>query len=49
MTSYIMGLPFFRNAIVGDLLFTAAMFATPAAIHALSGMMGKTGDHSAAA
>jgi hypothetical protein len=49
MTSYIMGLPFFRNAIVGDLLFTAAMFATPAAVHVLSGMMTKHGDHSASA
>jgi|SRR5271168_3609174 len=49
LTSYTMGLPFFRNAIVGDLLFTAAMFATPAAIRAVSEMMGKHGDHSAAA
>jgi Family of unknown function (DUF6580) len=30
MTSYLMGLPFFRNDAVGDLLFTAVMFATPA-------------------
>lgn len=30
MTSYVMGLPFFRNDVVGDLLFTAVMFATPA-------------------
>jgi hypothetical protein len=45
ITSYAMGLPFFRNAIMGDLLFTAAMFATPAVIHAISGAR----DHSAAA
>ncbi len=45
MTSYAMGLPFFRNAIMGDLLFTAAMFATPVVIHAISGVR----DHSAAA
>lgn len=30
MTSYAMGLPFFRNDVIGDLLFTAVMFATPA-------------------
>lgn len=29
MTSYAMGIPFFRNDVVGDLLFTAVMFATP--------------------
>jgi len=49
MTSYTMALPFFRNAIVGDLLFTAAMFATPAVIHAMSQAFGNSGDHSAAA
>jgi hypothetical protein len=42
MTSYAMGLPFFRNAIVGDLLFTAAMFATPVLIHALAGNNDRT-------
>jgi hypothetical protein len=35
MLSYVAGLPFFRNAVVGDLLFTAVMFATPVALHAL--------------
>jgi len=29
MTSYVMGLPFFRNDLVGTLFFSAAMFATP--------------------
>ncbi len=48
MTSYIMGLPFFRNAIAGDLLFTAIMFATPVAIQALT-RASEHGDHSAAA
>ena len=48
MTSYTMGLPFFRNAVVGDLLFTSAMFAAPAAIHVMAEMLGKHGDHSAA-
>jgi hypothetical protein len=42
MTSYAMGLPFFRNAIAGDLLFTAAMFATPVLIHALVGNNDRT-------
>ncbi len=42
MTSYVMGLPFFRNAIAGDLLFTAAMFATPVLIHALAGNNDRT-------
>jgi hypothetical protein len=36
MTSYTMALPFFRNAIEGDLLFTCAMFATPVVLHAMS-------------
>lgn len=49
MTSYAMALPFFRNAILGDLVFTSAMFATPAFIHVLSQMLGRHGDHSAAA
>ncbi len=49
LTSYTMALPFFRNAIVGDLVFTSAMFATPALIHVMSQAFGKHGDHSAAA
>jgi hypothetical protein len=36
MTSYTMALPFFRNAVEGDLFFTAAMFATPVVLQALS-------------
>lgn len=36
MTCYDAGLPFFRRALEGDLLFTAAMFATPVLLHALS-------------
>jgi hypothetical protein len=36
MTSYTMGLPFFRHALEGDLLFTCVMFATPVALRALS-------------
>jgi|SRR5271155_5339197 len=49
MMSYAAGLPFFRHALEGDLLFTAVMFATPVALHALSNGSRKAGDHAAAA
>jgi hypothetical protein len=49
LTSYELGLPFFRHALEGDLLFTMAMFATPAVVSALSGAFSKQGDHIAAA
>lgn len=48
MTAYAAGLPFFRNALEGDLFFTLAMFATPVAIHALAEAFGKEADHTAA-
>jgi hypothetical protein len=48
MTSYTLGLPFFRPAVEGDLLFTAAMFATPSLLYVL-GVQGKHGDHKASA
>jgi hypothetical protein len=48
MTSYTLAIPFFRNAVVGDLLFTTAMFGTPVVLHALSNAFSKT-DHIAAA
>src|SRR5438874_4720817 len=48
MTSYTLAIPFFRNAIVGDLLFSTVMFATPVVLHALSNAWGKS-DHIAAA
>jgi hypothetical protein len=48
MMSYAAGLPFFRHAIVGDLIFTTAMFATPMAVHALANAFGNQGDHAAA-
>jgi hypothetical protein len=35
--SYTAALPFFRHALEGDLLFTAAMFATPVVLKALAG------------
>jgi hypothetical protein len=37
MTCYAAGLPFFRSALAGDMLFTAAMFGLPAAAVALAG------------
>lgn len=48
MTCYAAGIPFFRRAVAGDLLFTAAMFATPVLLHYLSGAR-EAGDHTAAA
>lgn len=44
MAAYAAGLPFFRRSVEGDLLFTAAMFATPVVLHALSGAFSKTAD-----
>ena len=42
MTSYELGLPFFRRAVEGDLLFTSAMFAAPVLLHYLSGAVSKS-------
>jgi hypothetical protein len=44
MTSYAAGLPFFRGTIESDLLFTAAMFATPVMIEAFTGWLHKSAD-----
>ena len=49
LTCYDAGIPFFRHAVAGDLLFTAAMFASPLLFHAVSGWRHKSGDHTAAA
>ena len=49
MACYDAGLPFFRRAVAGDLLFTSAMFATPVLLHALAGWLHRSGDHAAAA
>lgn len=46
---YEAAVPFFRHAVAGDLLFTAAMFATPVALQAAAGMLSNEGDHTAAA
>ena len=37
VTCYAAGLPFFRSALAGDMLFTAAMFGLPAAAVAFAG------------
>jgi Family of unknown function (DUF6580) len=49
MMSYSAGLPFFRRAVEGDLLFSIAMFATPVALQALSGMFTKGSSRTSAA
>ena len=41
MTCYAAGLPFFRRTIVGDMLFTAAMFGIPALAAAVSNSTSK--------
>lgn len=48
MMSYVAALPFFRTALVGDLIFTLAMFATPMVLRALSAL-GRPSDNAAAA
>jgi len=48
LTSYELGLPFFRHALEGDLLFTLAMFATPLALQRLNNAFSNEGDHAAA-
>ncbi len=49
LTCYEAGIPFFQRGVVGDLLFTAAMFATPILLHAVSEWRHKSPDHTAAA
>jgi len=49
MACYAAGVPFFRRALEGDLLFTCGMFAIPVLLHALSEAIHKGGDHPAAA
>jgi hypothetical protein len=49
LTCYEAGVPFFRHAVTGDLLFTAAMFAAPVVFHALSERLHKSHDDVAAA
>jgi len=47
MTCYDAGLPFFRRAVEGDLLFTALMFGAPVLVASLAGKFG-SGDRPAA-
>jgi hypothetical protein len=49
MTCYAAGVPFFRRALEGDMLFTCAMFGLPVIMHAVSEAFAKSGDHTAAA
>ncbi|MGH9513442.1 MAG: DUF6580 family putative transport protein [Terriglobales bacterium] len=49
LTCYAVGLPYFRRAAAGDLLFTAIMFATPVILLALSRTFSRAGDGIAAA
>ena len=49
LTCYDAGLPFFRRAVEGDVIFTCLMFATPVLLHALAERRQRSGDHTAAA
>lgn len=42
VTCFTLAVPFFRHTVEGDLLFTAAMFASPALLALLSGALGKS-------
>jgi hypothetical protein len=48
LTCYDAAIPFFRHTLESDLIFTAAMFATPFVLHALAGDMDKGSDPRAA-
>jgi hypothetical protein len=48
-TCYAAGLPFFRRALAGDLLFTAVMFGLPVAAPAIARWIGKAPGTAAAA
>jgi hypothetical protein len=49
MACYAAGIPFFRGTATSDLFFSLAMFGTPVVVHALSGVLHKAGDDTAAA
>jgi len=49
MVCYDAGLPFFRRAVEGDLLFTSIMFAAPVALGAVAARLHRPGDDTAAA
>lgn len=48
ITCYAAGLPFFRHAVVGDLLFTSVMFGAPVLAHLLAEKSQKSGGAAAA-
>ncbi len=49
MACYAAAVPFFREGVEGDLLFTIAFFATPVLLHLLGQAMGRAGNPTAAA
>ncbi|HUO18024.1 MAG TPA: DUF6580 family putative transport protein [Verrucomicrobiae bacterium] len=49
MLCYDAGLPFFRRAVEGDLLYTSIMFATPVVLAAIADKLHRSDDHIAAA
>ncbi len=49
MLCYDAGLPFFRRAVEGDLLFTTVMFGAPVLLSAIARRLHNAGDHTAAA
>jgi hypothetical protein len=48
MTSYTLAIPFFQRTLVSDLVFTSAMFAVPAIVHAVSEKVHGSGPAAAA-
>jgi len=49
LTCYEAGLPFFRRAVEGDVLFVAVFFAAPVLLNAFAARRRHSGDHTAAA
>jgi hypothetical protein len=49
MMSYSAGIPFLRGTVESDLFFSGAFFGAPVLVHALSGWLHRSGDHTAAA
>jgi hypothetical protein len=49
LACYTAAIPFFRGTVESDLFFSIAIFQVPVLLHALSGWMERSGDHSAAA
>lgn len=49
LACYEAGLPFFRSAVAGDLLFTAVMFGAPVLLHSVAGKLHRAGNPTAAA